>query len=156
MKKRQAREKRGLTFMIHGLFVLFVLIGFLSLPAVNGNAQTEIPEKSRTSQLTQEAVEAEPFLRQAINIRIQQLGSESPEVAESLNDLGEWYALQEKNTEAELLYQRALEILDATAESEEFAVVTALENLITLYKKIGKEDRATTFEERLSKIHTGN
>ncbi len=96
--------------------------------------------------------EAEELLRRALEIRKKQLGSEHPDVAEVLNNLGVLLKAQGKDgeaepfyrraleidEEAELLYRRALEIRVKLLGLDHLDVVESLNNLAALLYNQGK------------------
>jgi tetratricopeptide (TPR) repeat protein/CHAT domain-containing protein len=77
--------------------------------------------------------EAEPLLKQALEIRRRILGHEDAHVAESLNNLGLLYYEQGRYPEAEPLLKRALEIKRKVLSREHPRVATTLHNLALLY-----------------------
>jgi non-specific serine/threonine protein kinase/serine/threonine-protein kinase len=80
--------------------------------------------------------EAEPLLRSALEIRTAQLGSDHPDMAESLGDLGLVLTRLSRYDEATKLGQQALEIRRRTSGAESLPVAFALRELgSTLYSK---------------------
>ena len=69
-----------------------------------------------------------------------------------LNNLGLLYTTQEKYTEAESLYQRALTIDEKSLGVEHPEVATVLKNLADLYLAQGKNDRAEPLQYRVQAI----
>src|SRR5262249_38058816 len=63
-------------------------------------------------------VEAEPYLKRALEIREKTLGREHADTAQSLNTLADFYATQERNVEAEPLFKRAIEIREKALGKE--------------------------------------
>ncbi len=86
--------------------------------------------------------EAEPLFRRALRIREQQLGSEHPQVADTLNKLAELCHEQGKYAEAEPLYQRALRIREQQLGPEHPDMASPLNNLAELYREQGKYTEA--------------
>src|SRR6266567_4244740 len=82
--------------------------------------------------------EAEPLFRRALRIREQQLGSENPQVADTLNKLAELCHEQGKYAEAEPLYQRALRIREQQLGPEHPDMASPLNSLGELYREQGK------------------
>jgi tetratricopeptide (TPR) repeat protein len=75
-------------------------------------------------------------------------------VAQSLNNLGLLYKIQGKYIEAESLYKRALAIWEKAFGPEDLNVATVLENMVELYKEIGKRDEGEKLEARARKIRS--
>lgn len=92
--------------------------------------------------------QAESLYRQALAMRERVLGQEHPDVAESLNDLGELYDHQGKYSEAESLYQRALAIREQALGPQDPKVAESLNNLGELYSHRGKYNEAESLYQR--------
>ncbi len=86
--------------------------------------------------------QAESLYRQALAIREQVLGQEHPDVAESLNGLGELYDHQGKYAQAESVYQQALALRERALGSQHPYVAESLNNLGELYYHQGKYAQA--------------
>jgi tetratricopeptide (TPR) repeat protein len=95
---------------------------------------------------------ADPLYERALWIREQQLGSEHPDVAHSLNDLATLCSKQGKYIEAELLYERALWIREQQLGSEHPDVAHSLNDLAILYSKQGKHKEAEPLLQRALRI----
>ncbi|GJL61086.1 MAG: hypothetical protein NPIRA03_39430 [Nitrospirales bacterium] len=72
---------------------------------------------------------AEPLFQRALAIQEQDLGPTHPDVATSLNNLGELYRSQGQYADAEPLYQRALAIREEALSPTHPDVATSLNNL---------------------------
>ncbi len=97
--------------------------------------------------------EARPFLEEALAIREDALGREHPHVAQSLNNLAEFYRAQGQYGKAEPLYQRALAIWEKAPGPAHLAdVVTSLNNLAALYDTQGQYDKAEPLYQRALEI----
>ena len=105
------------------------------------NAGKYLLERAQYSQ-------AESLYRQALAIREQVFGSEHPDVAASLNELGVLYYRQGKYIEAEALYQRALAIREQALGSEHPDVAESLNDLGELYYHQGKYIEAEALYQR--------
>jgi tetratricopeptide (TPR) repeat protein len=92
--------------------------------------------------------EAEPLFQRALHIREQQLGSEHPEVASSLNGLGSLYYWQGKFGKAEPLLQRALLIFEQQLGPEHVDTAYPLNGLANLYRMQGKYAQAEPLYQR--------
>ena len=77
------------------------------------------------------------------------LGSEHPDVAESLNNLAALYHDQGRYAEAKPLYQQVLVINEKALGSEHPNTVTTLNKLAELYRAQGRNEDA----ERLLREH---
>lgn len=86
--------------------------------------------------------EAEPLLTRALKITESSYGSEHPDTAACLNNLGTMYDDQGKHTEAEPLYVRSLSILEKELGPHNPRVARALNNLAYLYTKQDKYEEA--------------
>ena len=87
-------------------------------------------------------VEAKPLYLRALHIREQQLGSEHPDVATTLNGLANFYRTQGKYEQAEELYLRALHIREQQLGPEHPDVATTLNSLASLYTQQSKYGQA--------------
>ena len=85
-----------------------------------------------------ELQEAEPLLRQALEIRRTALGEEHPSFATSLNNLGALYCLTGRYAEAEPLLRQAMEIRCTALGEEHPEFATNLNNLAELYRSTGR------------------
>ena len=77
--------------------------------------------------------EAEPLLRRALAIREAAVGSESPDVAGTLNNLAAVCRAQGRRGEAEVLYRRTLDIYHKTLGPQHPSTAIVLSNLGDLY-----------------------
>ena len=97
-------------------------------------------------------LEAESLLVRALSIREQQLGSEHPDTAKSLNSLAMLYRLQGKYEQAEPLYQRALSIREQKLGAEHPDTAKSLNGLAVLYRHQGKYEQAEPLYQRALSI----
>jgi tetratricopeptide (TPR) repeat protein len=81
--------------------------------------------------------EAEPLYQRSLGIWEQQLGSDHPDVARSLNNLAEFYRAQERYSEAEPLYLRSRAIWEKQLGQDHPDVAISLNNLAELYRVQG-------------------
>ncbi len=80
------------------------------------------------------------------------LGPEHPDVANSLNNLAVLYHAQERNAEAEPLFQRSLAILEKALGPEHPDVARVLENYTALLHKLNRNAEADKMEARAQAI----
>jgi len=92
--------------------------------------------------------EAEPLYRRAIKIREKTLGPDHPDVAATLNNLGDLYRAQGKNEEAEPLYKQSLAIYEKVLGPENPEVATTLNNLAELHRAHCKYEEAEPLYKR--------
>ena len=78
---------------------------------------------------------AGPLYQRALAINEQQLGSEHPNTANSLNNLASLYRHQGRYIDAEPLYRRALAINEQQLEPEHPDTAATIDNLVFLYWK---------------------
>jgi len=81
--------------------------------------------------------EAEPLLKRALEILEKTVGSEHPNTAVSLNNLGELYKSQGQYREAEPLLRRALEISQKALGPHHPETAKILNNLAGIYRRQG-------------------
>ncbi|MFM7449309.1 MAG: tetratricopeptide repeat protein [Leptolyngbyaceae cyanobacterium] len=86
--------------------------------------------------------EAEPLLREALQLRRELLGERNPDVATSLNNLALLYNAQGRYEEAEPLYREALQLRRELLGDRHPDVATSLNNLALLYKDQGRYEEA--------------
>ena len=86
--------------------------------------------------------EAEPYLKQVLEIGEQVYGPDHPNVAAHLNNLAGNYRAQGKLAEAEPLYQRTLDIWENILGPEDPLVLFALKNYADLLREMGRDDDA--------------
>ncbi|MBW4608467.1 MAG: tetratricopeptide repeat protein [Hassallia sp. WJT32-NPBG1] len=82
--------------------------------------------------------QAEPWLKQCIEVTKKRLGEEHPSVAASLNNLAYLYRSQGRYSEAEPLYLEALELRRCLLGEEHPSVAQSLNNLAALYYSQGR------------------
>src|SRR5262249_52403710 len=83
-------------------------------------------------------VEAEPYLKRALEIREKTLSQEHPDTAQSLNTLADFYATQGRVIEAEPLFKSALEIREKALGKEHQETAQSLNGLAGIYISQGK------------------
>ena len=124
-------------------------------------ANCSSPETSEWERLNEKATslyeqgqyeEAVKFAKEALKIAEETFGPDHPDVAYSLNNLGELYRTQGKYAEAEPLHKRALAIWEEVLGKDHLDVATSLNNLALLYNTQGKYAEA----EPLYQESTGN
>ena len=96
--------------------------------------------------------EAESLYKQSLVIFEKALGPEHPDVAQSLNNLGELYRAQGKYSKAEPLYKRSLAIWEKALGPEHPNMAQGLENYAALLRKTNREAEATRMEARAKAI----
>src|SRR5437899_4652865 len=125
----------------------FALMSFLSLSALSAGAPSHVPEADKLDRQVQELYKAGkysdaiPIERRVLELREKALGSEHPETATSLNNLGELYERMGDYTKAELLLQRALKIREKVLGPEHPETLKSRNYLAQLHRKMG--DHAT-------------
>lgn len=97
-------------------------------------------------------VEAEPFLRRAIQIRESYLGIGHPYVAHSLIKLANLYEVQDRDTEAEPLMEQASLILRDQPEELNTEVAQGLSALARVYQNQERYSEAELLLERALRI----
>lgn len=91
---------------------------------------------------------AEPLDKQALQLRIAELGPESPEVAEALNALGVQYRQQSRFAEAADLLLQALEIRERVFGPMHADVAESLNNLALVYWFLDRPDESEVLYRR--------
>jgi tetratricopeptide (TPR) repeat protein len=86
--------------------------------------------------------QAEPWLKQCLEVTKKRFGEEHPDVAQSLNNLALLYYSQGRYSEAEPLYLQALELRRRNLGEEHPHVATSLNNLALLYYSQGRYTEA--------------
>ncbi len=106
-------------WLLAGIFWVFVSTQACAPTAPREEKEFELQNLRLAVSLTEEAkqyyrqgkyAEAEPLYQRSLAIRKKALGSEHPDVGQSLNNLAELYRAQAKYIEAEPLYKRSLAI----------------------------------------------
>lgn len=98
--------------------------------------------------------EAETLYRKALGLQRKELGSESPEVGQTLNDLAVTLAKEGKFREAKPIYQESLAIQRQFLGEEHPDTIQTIANLGTLYGELGDYEAAErTFRETLALCH---
>ena len=80
------------------------------------------------------------------------MGENHPYVATSLNNLAHLYNHQERYTEAEPLYLRALSIYEQQLGQNHPSVANSLNNLAKLYQAQGRDGEAVSLFQRAQSI----
>jgi tetratricopeptide (TPR) repeat protein len=107
----------------------------------------EYNEAGRRSVSLGQSAEAEELFRAAVR-EGEQLGSDSPHLATSLNALGQLRLQAKDLAEAELCFSRALAIRERTYGRESHAIVPSLNNLAALQEAKGDTDAAVELLRR--------
>ncbi len=97
-------------------------------------------------------VEAEPLLRQALEIRQRELGDDDAITAQSFNNLAGLYQTQGRYAAAEPLLQKALKIRKVRSEQEPTKYAAALNNFAGLYDDQGRLDKAEPLYQQALEI----
>ena len=92
----------------------------------------------------------------AIAIKERILGPDHPGIAIYLNNFAGMCADREQYNRAEKYYKKALRILEKARGADHKEVKSVLGNMIILYRRMGKEDKALKIEERLGIAPSGN
>ena len=77
--------------------------------------------------------EAEPLLKQALELFKSNLGENHPDIATSLNNLAELYQIQGHDDKSELFHKKALELRKSTLGENHPDIASSLNNLGALY-----------------------
>lgn len=93
--------------------------------------------------------EAEPYLKQVLEIDEQVFGLNHPNVAAHLNNLAGNYRAQGRLAEAEPLYKRTLDIWENLLGPEDPLVLFALKNYVDLLHEMGRDAEVESFSARL-------
>jgi eukaryotic-like serine/threonine-protein kinase len=96
--------------------------------------------------------DAEPLLRQALELRRHALGPIDIEVAKSMNDLGELYRTRAKYSQAETLYRQALVIRQKLLGPENPETADILNHLGLLHLNQGKYAEAESYFQQAQRI----
>lgn len=91
---------------------------------------------------------AEPLYQRALAIREQQLDSDHPDVAISLNGLARFYHKQGKQDQAEPLYQQALHICEQQVGLEHLQTAEILSHFTGFRHAQGKTQEAAVLYQR--------
>jgi tetratricopeptide (TPR) repeat protein len=90
--------------------------------------------------------------QKALQVAEQNVGPDHPDVATSLNNLGELYRTQGDYAKAEPLYKRSLAISEKALGPDHPSVATSLENLAALYRATKRDTEAEKLEVRAKRI----
>ncbi len=90
--------------------------------------------------------------KQALKIRIYELGYSHVDTSQSLNGLANLYTRQKRYEEAEALYQRALEIRESELGRDDLLVAATLNVLAQLYDRKKQCDKAEPLYKRALEI----
>ncbi|NEP86394.1 MAG: tetratricopeptide repeat protein [Okeania sp. SIO2C2] len=97
--------------------------------------------------------DAEPLLHSALAINEKALGTEHPDIEDSLNNLAALYYSQGKYTKAEPILQRVLAINEKALGTDHPHIVHSLYNLAQIYSEQGKYAEAELLLERALTIN---
>ena len=86
--------------------------------------------------------------QKALQVALQNVGPDHPDVATSLNNLGGLYKTQSDYAKAEPLYKRSLAIMEKVLGPDHPSVATSLNNLATLYDTQGDYAKAEPLYKR--------
>jgi tetratricopeptide (TPR) repeat protein len=98
---------------------------------------------------------AEPWHNHCLEIAVQRLGDDHPDVAASLNNLAALYRAQGRYSEAESLFVRSLDILERQLGADHPDVAQSLNNLALLYRAQGRYSEAESLYVRSLDIREG-
>jgi tetratricopeptide (TPR) repeat protein len=90
----------------------------------------------------------------ALEVAEQNVGSDHPDVAITLNNLAGLYRTQGEYAKAEPLYKRSLAIWEKALGPDHPDVATILENLAALYRDTKRYRKAEPLEQRAARIRT--
>jgi tetratricopeptide (TPR) repeat protein len=96
--------------------------------------------------------EAQPLVERALAIQEKALGPDHPDIATSLNNLGELHYKQGRYVEAQPLYERALAIQEKALGPGHPNVAVSLNNLAVLHRAQGRYAEAQPLYERVLAI----
>ena len=102
-----------------------------------------------------ELQETEHLLKQIFTIQGKLLGSEHPDLAQTLNNLGVLRHTQGRHTEAEAFYLWALEICEAHLDARDPQALSLMNNYAACLQEVGRTGEAATFKARAAKADTG-
>jgi tetratricopeptide (TPR) repeat protein len=139
------------------LFCSWILLGLN--PRLGWGNQAELEKAKALNDQVEQLYKAEryqealPLALQALQIRERAFGSESPDNAESLNNLALIYRIMGDYEKALSLHQRALKIREKTLGSEHPDTSGSLLNLaMVYYHNMGAHDRVLPLLQRALKI----
>ena len=112
----------------------------LDLASALSNLAAELPRDS--------AAEAETLYRRALELDENELGSQHPNVAVTLNNLAETLRLSGKSDEAEVLFRRALDIDERVLGAQNPNVATVLNNLAKVLRDTNRPAEAESLFNR--------
>jgi tetratricopeptide (TPR) repeat protein len=98
-----------------------------------------------------ELQETEHLLKQIFTIQGKLLGSEHPDLAQTLNNLGVLRHTQGRHTEAEAFYLWALEICEAHLDARDPQALSLMNNYAACLQEVGRTGEAATFKARAAK-----
>ena len=102
----------------------------------------DLEKAGRSARATGLLKAAAEFFERALALQEQTLGPDAPGVAGTLRQLGEVYADQRLDAEAEAAYRRALAINEAAYGSRSVQAAAALADLAGLYRRQGRSSEA--------------
>ena len=98
-----------------------------------------------------ELQETEHLLKQIFTIQGKLLGSEHPDLAQTLNNLGVLRHTQGRHPEAEAFYLWALEICEAHLDPRDPEALNLMNNYAAFLQEVGRTGEAATFKARAAK-----
>jgi tetratricopeptide (TPR) repeat protein len=90
--------------------------------------------------------------KEALEVAEKNVGSDHPDVAESLNNLALLYQRKGDYAQAEPLYKHALAIKEEVLGPDHPSLATNLDNLAALYRATEREEEAEVLEQRATRI----
>ncbi len=109
---------------------------------------TEMAELRRAGESDRAVVVA----KKALEVAEKNVGSNHPDVAESLNNLAALYGTQGDYAQAEPLYKRSLAIWEKALGPDHPDVAISLENMAVLFRATGRAKEAEVLERRAAVI----
>jgi tetratricopeptide (TPR) repeat protein len=97
-------------------------------------------------------VEAEPLYKRALNILEKMPGTDHPDTATILNNLGAFYVSQSKYADAEPFFRRSLTIVEQLLGANHLYVAVVIENYADLLRKMNREAEAAILEAHVKEI----
>ena len=104
---------------------------------------------ARSSRFRAATAEAEPLIKRSLAIREKVLGASHPDVARSLNNLGDLYQRENRFAEAEPIFKRALAIREQAVGPDHPDTAASVNNLASLYQAEGHAADAIPLMERM-------
>jgi non-specific serine/threonine protein kinase/serine/threonine-protein kinase len=89
-----------------------------------------------------------PLLIEALDVKRETFGPQSPEVLDTLNEIGNALMQSDRYEEALPYYEEALEIAERILDPADTALATILKNLGVLHQKFERNELAYTYQKR--------